>query len=337
MRITECGVKIEKRRLFNRFRNPSHVNFATIWKRDVGDTVLGLSHLIGRRGVVVASRRILRTYDLDGEMRWRQGLKSDFRDVAPLSDGGMVVACKEALTFLNSDGDEKEEIPLDSEPVQVLAGEKVDLLGGNELQTFNLDWEPLGKVQLEVKAEAIIRHGSQFIVATEDSIIEVNSEGTVQWDRRFDQGISSLASAGDRIYLASGREVHALDSKGESLWSENFPNHVRQIDSNGVILVVLEGEAVLIDPGTHGTVSRIERGFSLGQISDNTAVFVSGKSVEFFEDVGDMDVYYEIMCRGERKCGTFVSSEFVNQCPKCGASKIILRVEKKRLDEKGLP
>jgi predicted RNA-binding Zn-ribbon protein involved in translation (DUF1610 family) len=47
-----------------------------------------------------------------------------------------------------------------------------------------------------------------------------------------------------------------------------------------------------------------------------------------------MDEFYEIMCRGERKCGTFVSSESVNQCPKCGTSKIILRVEKRRLDEK---
>lgn len=313
------------------------MNFATIWKRDVGDTVLGLSHLIGRRGVAVASRRILRTFDLDGEMRWRQGLDSDFRDLAPLPDGGIVVACKDALTFLNSDGDEKKKIPLDSEPVQVLAGETVDLLAENELHAFDSDWEPLRKVQLDVKAEAIIRNGSHFIVATEDSVIDVNGEGAVQWDRGFDQGVSSLASAGERIYLASGREVHALDSKGESLWKESFSDHVKHIVSNGMILVILEGGTVFMDPETHEIVSRIDHGFSLGHLSDNTAVFASERTVEFCEDVGDMDVFYEIMCRGERKCGTFVSSEFVDECPKCGASKIILRVEKKELYEKRPP
>jgi outer membrane protein assembly factor BamB len=313
------------------------VNFATIWKRDVGDTVLGLSHLIGRGGVVAASKRILRTYDLDGEMRWRQGLKSDFRDLAPLPDGGIVVACRDSLTFLNSDGDEKKVIPLDSEPVQVLAEGRVDLLSGNELHAFDSEWEPLGKVQLDIKAEAIIRHGSHFIAATEDSIVEVNGEGEVQWEMQLDRGISSLVSAGERIYLASGREVHALDSKGDVLWKESFPNHIKQIDSNGVILIIFEGGTEFLDPGTRESVSRVDRGFSLGQLSENTAVFASDKSVEFYEDVGDMDVFYEIMCRGERKCGTFVSSEFVNECPKCGASKIILRVEKKRLDEKKSP
>ncbi len=49
------------------------------------------------------------------------------------------------------------------------------------------------------------------------------------------------------------------------------------------------------------------------------------------EEVGDMDVFYEIMCRGKQKCGTFVSSEFVNQCPKCGEKKIMLREVRKKL------
>jgi rRNA maturation endonuclease Nob1 len=44
-----------------------------------------------------------------------------------------------------------------------------------------------------------------------------------------------------------------------------------------------------------------------------------------------MDTFYEIMCRGEKKCGTFVSSENVSKCPKCGSDRIILRVVKKKL------
>jgi len=47
-----------------------------------------------------------------------------------------------------------------------------------------------------------------------------------------------------------------------------------------------------------------------------------------------MDVFYEIMCRGKQKCGTFVSSECVSQCPKCGEEKIILREVRKKLGKR---
>ena len=47
-----------------------------------------------------------------------------------------------------------------------------------------------------------------------------------------------------------------------------------------------------------------------------------------------MEEFYEIMCRGKQKCGTFVSSEEVGKCPKCGSERIILRVVKKNLESR---
>lgn len=44
-----------------------------------------------------------------------------------------------------------------------------------------------------------------------------------------------------------------------------------------------------------------------------------------------MQEFYEIMCRGQQKCGTFVSLKEVSKCPKCGSERIILRVVKKNL------
>ena len=35
--------------------------------------------------------------------------------------------------------------------------------------------------------------------------------------------------------------------------------------------------------------------------------------------------FYEIMCRGPSKCGTFVSVRPLDACPKCGSSKVARR------------
>jgi hypothetical protein len=297
------------------------VKFAIIWERDVADSVLGLSYLDDRRGVVAASKRIVRTFDLDGEMRWRHGLPSDFRDMAPLPNGELVIACKDTLTILNSDGDEKMEMPLDIDPNQVLTGKHIILLTGNELQTFDLEGAPLGKFELDFDVKAMVQQGSGFVASGVDTVFNLDSEGKSKWKKKFDLEVTSMAAAGGEIYLAAG-------------WKEGLPSHIKQIDVDEAVLVILEDSAVFLDLETHEQAARIDTDFSLGHTRENTAVFGSDKTVDFYEDVGDMDVYYEIMCRGEQKCGTFVSSEFMKQCPKCGASKIILRVEKKKLDER---
>jgi hypothetical protein len=309
------------------------VKFATIWRRDVGDIVLGVEHLLGRRGVVVASRRIVRAYDLDGEMRWRHGLKGDFRDFAPLPNGDIAVIDEGLLSLLNSDGDNKVEMALENNPVGVLAGESIILLAGNEIRRLDLEGESLGKAELDLDAESIIRFGPDFMVSTEDSITKIDPEGGVQWKKDLDLEATSMAAAEDSMYLASGREVLALDRKGETVWKREFQDHVKNIDAEGVLLVITEGEATFLDLSTHESITQIHGDFSLGKLSGDTVVLASDKTVGFHEDVGDVDVFYEIMCRGEQKCGTFVSSEFVNSCPKCGAGKIIIRVEKKKLDD----
>lgn len=41
--------------------------------------------------------------------------------------------------------------------------------------------------------------------------------------------------------------------------------------------------------------------------------------------------FYEILCRGKDKCGTFVSAVKIDQCPKCGSSKVLVRSMEKDL------
>lgn len=46
----------------------------------------------------------------------------------------------------------------------------------------------------------------------------------------------------------------------------------------------------------------------------------------------DGEEFFEIHCRGPEKCGSFVSSEKIAQCPKCGSEKILLREVKKKVE-----
>jgi hypothetical protein len=54
----------------------------------------------------------------------------------------------------------------------------------------------------------------------------------------------------------------------------------------------------------------------------------------------DGEEFFEIHCRGPEKCGSFVSSGKISQCPKCGSEKILLREVKKKVSrehEDGAP
>jgi len=55
------------------------------------------------------------------------------------------------------------------------------------------------------------------------------------------------------------------------------------------------------------------------------------KEVSIEEDK-DGELFYEIHCRSSQKCGSFVSSTKIKQCPKCRSPKILLRAVKKKID-----
>src|SRR5438093_456945 len=56
---------------------------------------------------------------------------------------------------------------------------------------------------------------------------------------------------------------------------------------------------------------RAQRFFTRGGASGRVAAVEAGGT------------FYEVRCRGPRKCGTFVSVRSLDACPKCGSKKII--------------
>ena len=52
---------------------------------------------------------------------------------------------------------------------------------------------------------------------------------------------------------------------------------------------------------------------------------------EYIEEDRDGDVFFEIVCRGPQKCGSFVSYSDIEHCPKCRSKKILRRVVRKKV------
>jgi hypothetical protein len=307
------------------------MNFATIWEREVGDIVVGTSFLENGTGVVVASQRAVRMFDFEGEMQWRFVLKSDFRDIAPLPDGDCVIACKDRLSFLDARGKEKRELKMEKEPFAIGGGETIGFLSGEELHILDLDGTPVVRAALDSEGKELALNRLGFVVASQTMVESIEAEGSSRWRKDLESPITSLAASELDIYVASEKTVRRLDRDGNTVWSEDYPDLVKQVDAGEILLVVLEDAAVLLNRETNQEEGRIQGKFSIGSVNKNALALARDKMVIFLEDTGDEDVFYEIVCRGKRKCGSFASSKFVRQCPKCGAQKIILRVVKKKL------
>ncbi len=63
--------------------------------------------------------------------------------------------------------------------------------------------------------------------------------------------------------------------------------------------------------------------FALASASDDILF------LEFIEE--EVEVFYEILCRGDAKCGTFVSAVYTPLCPRCGSEKNVVRIIKEKI------
>jgi hypothetical protein len=70
-------------------------------------------------------------------------------------------------------------------------------------------------------------------------------------------------------------------------------------------------------------ITRDGKGFILSTVDGNLL------SLERLDE--DVEIFYEILCRGEKKCGTFVSAVYTDKCPRCSSDKTIVRIIKEKL------
>ncbi|TET89107.1 MAG: hypothetical protein E3J35_11205 [Methanomassiliicoccales archaeon] len=309
------------------------MNFATLWEREVGDNIRGVSFLRDQEGVVVASERVARMFDYDGEMQWRYSLGSDFRGIASLSDGGCVIAVKDGLVLLDSEGERRKETSLNKEPRAISTNNKIGLLAGSELMMLDPGGDSMVRAVLDFEPELLAHNDQGFILANRDSIESLEPKGSSRWREQVDYPIASIAAHGQDVYVVTGKEVKKLDKNGEEVWNKDLGDEIRQIDVGKYLLALLGNEAILLNTETSDPVWNLNGEFTLGSIDKEELALARERTIIFMRDVGEEEVFYEVMCRSKEKCGTFVSTKFLRRCPKCGAERIILRIVRKKLGE----
>jgi hypothetical protein len=74
------------------------------------------------------------------------------------------------------------------------------------------------------------------------------------------------------------------------------------------------------------------RKFAATMDGNSIACITDDSSLLFLESVDeDTEIFYEILCRGEAKCGTFVSAVYTGLCPRCSSERNVVRIIKEKL------
>lgn len=171
---------------------------------------------------------------------------------------------------------------------------KIYLTNGEKLLTFSKAGKLLKELDLPEKVVTLSAGKSSLLAASPRKLFSINEDCEVSWEQSLDDEIIGL-SADEFVAVLHRSKIVLHDEKGEKMW-------------------VLPAEASSIST----------KGKALATGSNN--------NISYYEDVGDSEVFYEIMCRGESRCGTFVSSSYVRLCPKCRSERITLRIAKSKID-----
>ena len=150
-----------------------------------------------------------------------------------------------------------------------------------------------------------------------------------------------LAPFGD-FFAISGEDgkIHVFNLEGNKLWEKEIEGIVTSIDisekTQDVIVVVNENMIYYLkDQGHIRHQQNLDyriRKFAASSDGETLACITSDSLVIYLENLeDDTEVFYEILCRGSAKCGTFVSAVYTGSCPKCGSQRNVVRIIKEKL------
>ncbi len=191
---------------------------------------------------------------------------------------------------------------------------------------------------------AITKAGEMSLAAGENNkLFCMDGMGNVQWEKTFEEkiGDAALSSDGEIIAVAChDSRVHTFDRDGTEKWKQELGGPVLALDvveqSNRIFTCIFNKGVVGLDSQgaelfMFETVENMEKIAASEEGDAFVVVSASGDvlHLEFIEE--DMEVFYEILCRGDAKCGTFVSAVYTPLCPRCGSEKNVVRIIKEKI------
>jgi outer membrane protein assembly factor BamB len=191
---------------------------------------------------------------------------------------------------------------------------------------------------------AISQDGKVSIAQIQGNLIKaIDDVGEILWTKSLNQPIFDIIVGSEGSYIAFDDEtpkILYLNPKGELEWEKEFDsgivsqNLIRK-ESN---LFVATSDKVIMTIDKHGEIlTSQEVDFNVNKITiskdgDSFIVLTEESDIFFIENLEEeCEVFYEILCRGTEKCGTFVSAVYTGSCPRCGSDRNVVRIIKEKL------
>jgi outer membrane protein assembly factor BamB len=306
------------------------VNIRLIWTTIIDGTLDGLWLSRDANGILVSSGSEAIFLEQAGIPKWKFSLKSPVLGFGfSPQENVFSIAHRSGIRLVNRIGVTMKEIPLTSTLIDFVSAEILAALTEAGLFAFANDGRELWSANYGGRNIAFFR--GKIFLADGEKLLVLTKAGKLLKEGDLPEEVVALSAGRSSLFAASPRKIFSINEDCEISWEQGLDDEVIGLSADELVAVLHSSKVVLYD----------EKGAKLwGLPAEASSVSTEGKAlatgsnnnISYYEEVGDSDVFYEIMCRGESRCGTFVSSSYVRLCPKCRSDRITLRIAKSKID-----
>jgi hypothetical protein len=306
------------------------VSVRQIWRAEFEEDVDRIHLLGGDGGVLASSGSKARFLDEAGLKRWTVTLKGEVVGFGFSSqENTFFIAYEGGIRLVNRIGVTVKEVPLDSTPVGFSVSEIAVALAEKELLAFSREGRELWKV--DSGGSCVTSFRRRAYVGDGRHLAAYSNAGELVAEAELPEEIIALAPGKESLHALLTHHLLAVSEDCETVSEKALGDSAVDLSADEYVAVLLPTRVVLYDESGQDRWMLSEKASDVSTKGKGVAVAV-GRRLSYYEEVGEKDVLYEIMCRGDRRCGTFVSTSYVRKCPKCRSPKITMRVVRKEMD-----
>lgn len=301
-----------------------------IWTTIIDDTLDRLWLSQDANGILVSSGSEAIFLDHAGIPKWKFSLKSPVLGFGfSPQENIFSIAHGTGIRLVNRIGVTMKKISVASTLIDFVSVEILVALTDAGLFAFANDGRELWSADYG-GADITFLRGKIYLTDGE-KLLMLSKAGKLLKDVDLPERVEMLSAGKNSLFAASPRKVFSINEDCEVVWEQALDDEIIGLSADEFVAVLHRSKIVLHDekgekmwvlPAEASSISTKGKALATG----------SNNNISYYEDVGDSEVFYEIMCRGESRCGTFVSSSYVRLCPKCRSERITLRIAKSKID-----
>lgn len=317
------------KRINRPFPHVPSVRIKQIWAVDLMGKLEKLVYSPQLMAIISSSGKKVVCLEDNGIIRWTSLMDKEITGVGILPQQGfLAIAYGDEVQLLSKIGITQKRIKV-SKPIK-------DMDARNILATLTEDsvviLDAIGRVHLELpfRGDSISLSKDRILLSSANTLRAISLKGSVEWSVDLDKKILGVAQIGEKYVCATSDLIYVLDKGGENVWQKDLVGKCGGMSADKYIFLHMEKDGLLLGSDAEEKW-RFPGKVEVSSTHGDSLFVASGNKLALFEDVGNKDVFYEITCRGEGKCGTFVSWRYLTECPKCHSKKIGMRIVKRRL------